>query len=160
MCKARDKAEALDERYRAVQRKVEAWDRREDEWQERVSRRLKMLWAGMGVLAVVGAVWKFVMLVRPGEGTGTGVMAEVEGTVVMESYTSLDHSFGNDSTVSDGYVEVLDVLSEREEEAMSAFGLVADDKESCHVDEKPSQTAAETRDEQDERDPLRFFDKL
>ena len=149
MQKARERAEALDERLHGVRKRVEAWDRREDEWQERVSRRLRIMWAVMGALAVVVAAWKFVQLVRPGD----------SGTVVGGLVDAEVNAFGNDSTLSNGYVEVLDGL---QEEVKTTFGLV-DDKESCHDDKPPAaSTSTSTRDEQeqDERDPLRFLDEL
>jgi len=48
-----EKAVSLGGRLEVVKRKISAWERREGEWQARISRRLWVLWAAMGVFAMV-----------------------------------------------------------------------------------------------------------
>ena len=49
----REKVEKLEERLQVVREKIDGWERREGEWQARVSRRLRMLWAVMGTLFII-----------------------------------------------------------------------------------------------------------
>jgi hypothetical protein len=48
-----EKAASLGRRLEVVKRKIDAWERREGEWQARTSRRLWILWTIMGVFATV-----------------------------------------------------------------------------------------------------------
>jgi hypothetical protein len=61
----REKALGLDARLAAVREKIDAWDRRESEWQARVTRRLRILWGFMGVVALLFAIVRFVEQIRP-----------------------------------------------------------------------------------------------
>lgn len=49
----RAKFEELGNRLNAVREEIEGWERREGEWQARVSRRLRIMWAVMGTAIVV-----------------------------------------------------------------------------------------------------------
>ncbi|KAL1965307.1 hypothetical protein VTN77DRAFT_5909 [Rasamsonia byssochlamydoides] len=53
MSAGREKVEALGKRLNAVREEIDGWERREGEWQARVSRRLRITWAVMGTAIVV-----------------------------------------------------------------------------------------------------------
>jgi hypothetical protein len=53
MAAGRDKVEKLEKRLNVVREKIDGWEHREGEWQARVSRRLRILWAVMGTLFIV-----------------------------------------------------------------------------------------------------------
>lgn len=53
MTAGRDKVEKLEKRLQVVREKIDGWERREGEWQTRVSRRLRILWAVMGTLFMI-----------------------------------------------------------------------------------------------------------
>ncbi|KAH8689203.1 hypothetical protein BGW36DRAFT_275902, partial [Talaromyces proteolyticus] len=53
MSAGRNKMEALGDRLDVVRREIKAWERRENEWQARVSRRLRIFWGVMGTTIVV-----------------------------------------------------------------------------------------------------------
>ncbi|WEW58557.1 hypothetical protein PRK78_004025 [Emydomyces testavorans] len=63
MNSCRETALQLDKRLETVREQIEAWDRKEVEWQRSVSRRLRILWAVMGtvllLVAAVGLVERF-----------------------------------------------------------------------------------------------------
>lgn len=63
MQNCREKALQLDQRLATVRQQIEAWDRKEVEWQRRISRRLRILWAVMGtallLVAIAGLVGRF-----------------------------------------------------------------------------------------------------
>lgn len=60
-----EKSAALEERLGVVKRKIDAWDQREGEWQARVSRRLRILWAVMGTVVILMAIAVLVDQLRP-----------------------------------------------------------------------------------------------
>ncbi|KAL2216868.1 hypothetical protein M432DRAFT_519037, partial [Thermoascus aurantiacus ATCC 26904] len=49
----RERVEALGDRLEAVKAEIDGWERREREWQARISRRLRILWAVMGSAIVI-----------------------------------------------------------------------------------------------------------
>lgn len=53
----KERVQALGKRLEAARGTVESWGEREREWQARTSRRLMILWCGLGVVA-----WLFVIL--------------------------------------------------------------------------------------------------
>lgn len=53
MRKGREKAEALGKRLEVVRGRVEAWERREGEWQARVRRRLRIMWSVIAFLVLL-----------------------------------------------------------------------------------------------------------
>lgn len=137
MQRAREKALALDKRMEAAREKTDAWNRRELEWQTRVTRRLRILWAAMGTVALLFAAYKFVQLIRP-----AGAMEDIPTAMVNCSEAPQAH--GNSTVPS--YVEVLDVRSDKEE----SLGL-----ESCNAhSQSPVQTTPV------DPDPLRILDEL
>ncbi|EEP76586.1 predicted protein [Uncinocarpus reesii 1704] len=74
MKSCRERASNLDQRLKTVREQIEAWDQKEVEWQKRVSRRLRILWAVMGTavlfLAVMGLVDRFKPSLAPQEALG------------------------------------------------------------------------------------------
>jgi hypothetical protein len=59
MKSGRDKVEELGTRLAAVKSEIDRWERRELDWQERISRRLRIFWAVVGsavMVLVVGVV--------------------------------------------------------------------------------------------------------
>lgn len=46
----KEKLANLQERIGSVKQEIDAWDHKEGEWQARVTRRLRLLWAAMGIL--------------------------------------------------------------------------------------------------------------
>ncbi|OAX77036.1 hypothetical protein ACJ72_08670, partial [Emergomyces africanus] len=87
-----EKAAALNRRMEIVRQKIEAWDRREGEWQRRVTTRLRIFWAVVGTAVVVLVVaWGVQQLgpiepsVAVGDGLGMGLRIRelgVDGTNV------------------------------------------------------------------------------
>ncbi|EEH08434.1 conserved hypothetical protein [Histoplasma capsulatum G186AR] len=74
-----EKAEALNRRMEVVRGKIEAWDRREGEWQRRVTTRLRIFWTIVGTAVVVLVVAWVVQQLKPvessmGKGIGIGDM--------------------------------------------------------------------------------------
>lgn len=49
----RERVEALGDRLEAVKGEIDGWERREREWQARISRRLRILWTVMGTAMVI-----------------------------------------------------------------------------------------------------------
>ena len=49
----RTRMETLGNRLETVRKEIEGWERREGEWQARVSRRLRMLWGVVGSVILV-----------------------------------------------------------------------------------------------------------
>lgn len=61
----REKALQLDQRLASVREQIEAWDQKEVEWQRRVSRRLRILWAVMGTALLLAAIMALVGVFKP-----------------------------------------------------------------------------------------------
>ncbi|OAT02873.1 uncharacterized protein BDCG_17812 [Blastomyces dermatitidis ER-3] len=84
-----EKAAALNRRMEIVRGKIEAWDRREGEWQRRVTTRLRIFWAVVGTAVVVLVAALAVQQLRPveglaglaGTGIGVGDLGEGEGVI-------------------------------------------------------------------------------
>nr|KMM64201.1 hypothetical protein CPAG_00553 [Coccidioides posadasii RMSCC 3488] len=118
----REKALKLDKRLEAVRERIDAWDRKEVEWQKRVSRRLRILWAVMGtvvlLLAAVGLVDHF-KLRSASEGLGTteNLKAVVAGAI------------GNTTRCLDE-VQRLDVQADDKGLSANPFGLNTEN--GCH----------------------------
>ncbi|OJD19785.1 hypothetical protein AJ78_00285 [Emergomyces pasteurianus Ep9510] len=95
-----EKAAALNKRMEIVRQKIEAWDRREGEWQRRVTTRLRIFWAVVGTAVVVLVAAWGVQQLRPLEGSvgmgkgggkqmGTGIGMGIGGVRVGVSGTNV-----------------------------------------------------------------------
>ncbi|PGH11804.1 hypothetical protein AJ80_06962 [Polytolypa hystricis UAMH7299] len=116
MRKGAGKAAALRERLDIVEGRIEAWNRREVEWQKRMSGRLRILWAGI-VLAVVVmlGVWAVEKIRAPTEADGMamgmrgiiGVQGEEQsGNISMaQSWANTSHISSSNIGASNGNVE-------------------------------------------------------
>ena len=60
-----EKAVSLRRRLEVVRGKIDAWERREGEWQARMRRRLWIVWAVMGVFAMLLVAALTVERIRP-----------------------------------------------------------------------------------------------
>ncbi|PGH08025.1 hypothetical protein GX51_01466 [Blastomyces parvus] len=85
-----EKAAALNRRMEIVREKIEAWDRREGEWQRRVTTRLRIFWAVVGTAVVVLVVAWAVQQLRPVDGLAVGHLGE--GVGVSGSNVSMGNS--------------------------------------------------------------------
>lgn len=90
----RDKVQALGDRLDAVRKEIDGWERREGEWQARVSRRLRILWAVMGtamVVLVIAYVVQTWPVVAPSS-SGTDVPSRMEMLAGHQSVNAVDAS--------------------------------------------------------------------
>jgi hypothetical protein len=99
----RDKVQALGDRLDAVRKEIDGWERREGEWQARVSRRLRILWAVMGtamvvlVIAYVVQNWPVAPSSSDGQSTPlpasvTDVLSRIEMVAGHRSVNAVDTS--------------------------------------------------------------------
>ncbi|KAK2796070.1 hypothetical protein FQN52_000043 [Onygenales sp. PD_12] len=124
-----EKAMELNRRLEVVRGKIEAWDRREGEWQDRVSRRLRIFWAGMvGVVLVLVVAWA-VEQVRPVSSASVGLGEQ--GGVGSSVNMSLADGVAGNSTFGAG--EGRDVwLRNPFDAAGNGNGNETDGDRTCH----------------------------
>lgn len=89
MTAGREKVEKLETRLQVVREKIDGWERREGEWQARVSRRLRILWAVMGTLFMIFLAASIARRWPSTNPPGTETSARVE-TFTNESLEALD----------------------------------------------------------------------
>jgi hypothetical protein len=145
MSAGRNKMEALGKRLDSVRREIEGWERRENEWQARVSRRLRIFWAII-ITATVFVVIAYVVQEWPGNIAGPS--------------SSLSHQ-PDVSQIIDGanadISPVLPELSDAEEESL----LISPPATKTATSASESSQAIRNEYESDHpADPLRLFDEL
>ncbi|CRG89899.1 hypothetical protein PISL3812_06938 [Talaromyces islandicus] len=139
MSAGRNKMEALGKRLDSVRQEIEGWERRENEWQARVSRRLRIFWAII-ITATVLVVIAYVVQEWP-------VKFSLSDDLLPSHQPEISH------VVTGGIHPVLPEDSNAEVE--SPFITRSSTRTATSASE--SQT---TRTQYESSDPLRLFDEL
>jgi hypothetical protein len=159
----RDKVQALGDRLDAVRKEIEGWERREGEWQARVSRRLRILWTVMGTTMVIFVI-TYVVQNWPVPATTDG-LSRIE-LLAQQSLNAVDTSQSSHESHDMTRIPYLTGMDEEEDhsgiEALLKFPLQAKTTtEGSDFRRPPSDSQTDTGDtsERDD-DHLRLFDEL
>lgn len=149
MSAGRNKMEALGKRLDSVRQEIEGWERRENEWQARVSRRLRIFWAVI-ITATVFVVIAYVVQEWP---NNIGQSSFSDGLLSHQPETSPSINGANA-----GIPSVLPELSEAEVESLIISPPPTKTATSTSESSQPVRNQYESSDRQ--ADPLRLFDEL
>lgn len=138
----RNKMEALGKRLDSVRQEIEGWERRENEWQARVSRRLRIFWAVI-ITATVFVVIAYVVQEWPSD---IGQSSLSDGSL-PETSPSINRA-------NAGVPPVLPELSEEEVESLVISPPATRTSTSASESSQPG------KNQYDHHDPLRLFDEL
>lgn len=155
----RAKFEELGNRLNAVREEIEGWERREGEWQARVSRRLRIMWAVMGtaivvlIIAIIVQSWP-----TPDAPSDANALSRVEMSLRQPLNAVDPHS--QDMTgipslkIPQGDERALSWMSPLRSETTEAGnrGTVSTHSLAAATETKENQS--------DDDDPLRIFDEL
>lgn len=153
MQKCREKGLALDKRLEAVKANIDAWDRREEQWQARVSRRLRILWGFMGVLALVFAAVRLFEQIRPVPAVLDASDPGYDSSTPRDvGYPSQNLSFLS----PDFHSCVAENVQDKEQKIRPSRGLALDERKesSCPVDAEPATTETSPAFHQESDDAL------
>ncbi|KAL1960680.1 hypothetical protein VTO42DRAFT_6510 [Malbranchea cinnamomea] len=159
MQKGKERARMLDERLERVREKIEAWDRRELEWQARVTRRLRIMWGVMAMLAVLFAAFRLFELIRPAE------VSEEPSTEMMNltNSSAANQTFQDISIVSPSYISLVEIIPGQEQEELQVCELpsVYGSKAPRDMDAQCADQPTPSDSQEESEDPLvRLFDEL
>lgn len=139
----RNKMEALGKRLDSVRQEIEGWERRENEWQARVSRRLRIFWAIL-ITATVFVVIAYVVQEWP-------VRSSFSDDLLLSHQPEISQAVNGDSP------PVLPKLSDAEVESL----LISPSSTRTATSASESQTSRNQYWSSDgQADPLRLFDEL
>lgn len=153
--------ETLGSRLEAVKSEIESWERREMEWQERISRRLRIFWAVVGsafmvlVLAVVLQNWPSL------EADGNGDLASnldsiSAGTFLNQSDADAD----SDTTPRSAWESILHANGVQPQTGSWYPSTLADRRQSLQASATSSSMRGPARSTDTEPDPLQVLDEL
>lgn len=167
----REKFEDLGKRLKDVRCEIESWERRELEWQERISRRLRIFWAVVGSAVLVVLLGIFLRNWPEGREGDSG-LGLGSGLVEAEEARCSQYEAGADSVLASTDAVVESILHDRVEGEAWYPASLADRRESLQArstdgdwgisrrSSSSSQAMAKAKATDTEYDPLRVLDEL
>jgi hypothetical protein len=146
MSAGRNKMEALGKRLDSVRQEIEGWERRENEWQARVSRRLRIFWAII-FTATVFVVIAYVVQEWPGN------IAGPSSSLSQQPYVS--------QSIDGANADISPVLPELIDTEVGFLLIPPPTTKTATSASEISQTIRNEYESSDRpADPLRLFDEL
>jgi hypothetical protein len=146
MSAGRNKMEALGKRLDSVRQEIEGWERRENEWQARVSRRLRIFWA------IIFTATVFVVIAY--------VVQEWPGNIAGPS-SSLSQQPDVSQSIDGANADIFPVLPELIDTEVGSLLIPPPTTKTATSASEISQTIRNEYESSDRpADPLRLFDEL
>lgn len=169
MKQAREKVETLGTRLETVKSEIESWERREMEWQERISRRLRFFWAIVGsafmvlVLAVVLQNWPSIGSDRNGNGDLASISARAGAGAFLNQSDAIADA-GADTTPQSAWESILQANGVQPQTGSWYPSTLADRRQSLQASATSSSSSSSLRGSaratDTEHDPLRILDGM
>jgi septal ring factor EnvC (AmiA/AmiB activator) len=159
MSVAREKVAALGNRLDEVREEIDGWERREVEWQARVTRRLRIMWAVMGTAIVVLIIAVIVQNWPTPESR-----SDMETLTRVEMFTQQARNAVDPHTHDMPEISSLGATRADQKGPLWMSPLQAETTEADDLNTVPADCPASAREteetQSDEDDPLRLFDGL
>ena len=121
----RERAQVLSDRVRVVQKRIDGWKHADEEWQERVRKRLKVIWVIMSSLVFVLVCLFFLEKYAPGSMDSSSSLVTDLATGKNDGRPPLDEISGNSSKSAEALTdEVREELNKRRGDGVAEEALL------------------------------------
>ncbi|KAI9838652.1 MAG: hypothetical protein M1819_004966 [Sarea resinae] len=167
--KGREKVRLLGDRLEDVREKIATWEKREREWQAKTTRRLRLLWAVMGAVALLMAILWGVHYFGPagrdgggGEGGPGAPLAVSENGDALVSGVGGGDVAGKANDSSSFLADVIEAVGGKKKINDGNGGGGRGMKDAAGVPKTAAVSSSPPNDDDDDNNdtPLRLFDEL